>query len=675
MPGKPCHGSASIQCNFNNPIKPITLMKVNFHLPIFAALFLLAATSCSDNDNDSPTPPGYIADKLPTEDIIKNTVSGAYLEYGNAENDDFAEAVMERHTLGKATVNGEKVKSVFIDNAVLPSMATGDYENIVADIMTDKTLLVVNPTTEAWNKFAYNIAVAYTDMTRDDRLPENYTEEGKNFLNMLVRDVRLARANDIYGLPIVRNEKTGVKDIFSSILTIRGNVIRSYDNDIQKKPDSLTTAEYKYDNKGNLVSSDIDDKAQAVMPKCEANDYSVGLMADDIAERIEKGDDNNTAKAPATRAEAGDLKSLMDAQEFSHVFRADNFASYYYFYQRRSCLVETKYYIWSVYDFNKDTDYYIVHQVITAHNGDLGCTDGNQQWDYVDDNRVRLGSWAGDMTNKINILDEKGNPVNGVEIIDPQPTTHLGTASHTTGINYSFGGNLGLNVLGPNGGIVGSFGFTDSYTTVTPDYATELNTSGTNINWNFNATNSHIKGYYAWNSENATHDIIPYCYRNDCTFNQSFIYKVKNPKSERYMLNAYTSLDLVNYAGINTWFYMTDKYSNYRSDTKYSFLLNPPTRHKSDWYMAIDVPQGISQESVRKFLESHYGNYWKEAFTCYTFSEGDVLPVYGIMNSLKHDINNDLASWRSAGFTGKYSIYVHPSTSSEITKKFEFTVK
>lgn len=650
-------------------------MKANFHLLIFAALLLLAATSCSDNDSDNPTPPGYIADKLPTEDVIKNTVSGAYLEYGDAEDDDFAEAVMERHTLGKATANGENVKSVFIDNAALASMGTNDYENIVLYIMTGKTLLVVNPTIEAWNKFAYNIAVAYTNMARDGRLPDNYSEEGKNFLYGLVRDVRLARPDDIYGLSIVKTEKTGVNDIFSSILTIHGNVIRSYDNDIQKKPDSLTTAEYKYDNKGNLVSSDIDDSAQAVMPESEADDYSVGLMADDIAEHIEKGDNNDIAKTPATRAETGDLKNLMEAQEFSHVFRADNFASDYNLYHRRSCLVETKYYIWSVYDFNKDTDYYIVHQVITAHNGDLGCTEGTQGWDRVIGDNMYLGSWAGDMANNINLLDEKGNPVDNVSIIDPQPTTHLGTASHTTGINYSFSGNLGLNVLGPNGGLAGSFGFTDSYTTSTPDYATELKTSSSNIKWKFNAANAYIKGHFAWDSNNATHEVIPYCYRNDCTFNQSFIYAVKNPKSERYMLDAYTSLDLVNYEGVNTWFYMTDKYSNYRSDIKYRFLLNPPTRHKSDWYMSIDVPQGISQESVRKFLESHYGKYWKESFTCYTFSEGDVLPVYDVLNSLKHDILNDLASWKSAGFVGTFNIYVHPSTSSEITKKFEFTVK
>jgi len=91
--------------------------------------------------------------------------------------------------------------------------------------------------------------------------------------------------------------------------------------------------------------------------------------------------------------------------------------------------------------------------------------------------------------------------------------------------------------------------------------------------------------------------------------------------------------------------------------------------------MAVDVPQGISQESVRRFLTAHYGKYWKESFTCYTFFKDDTLPVCGVMNNFKKDIMNDLASWKSAGFVGKFSIYVHPSTSPAIVSKIDFEVK
>lgn len=40
-----------------------------------------------------------------------------------------------------------------------------------------------------------------------------------------------------------------------------------------------------------------------------------------------------------------------------------------------------------------------------------------------------------------------------------------------------------------------------------------------------------------------------------------------------------------------------------------------------------------------------------------------------------HGIMNDLASWKSAGFVGNFSIYVYPSTSPEVLKRFDFTVK
>lgn len=642
---------------------------------LWASLLLLAATSCSDNDAEqSVTPSVDIAGKLPTTDVVKETVSGAYVEFGHSDTDDFAKAVMLRHKQGVASGDQTIVKSVFVNHDVLASLSESDYERIVSYVLTGKSLLVVNPTVDGWNLFAYHLAVAYVAMARDGRLPDGETEAGRNFLYGLVRDVRLERKDDIYGLPVVKTSQFGAEDVFASILYVKGNIIRSYDNDIRQKPDTVTSEVYEYDKNGQLVASDTDGAARDVMPHSEANAYDVGLMADDIAEHIEK-DDPEKEDAVQSRLPSDDLKSLMNAQQFVSVFRADNYAAPVPNYTRRSCLVETHYYIWAVYDFNKDTDFYLVHQVITSHNGELGCVSGTQGWDYVGGDYVYFGSWAGDMATTINLLDRPGKQVSNVQVIDPQPATHQGTASHTTGMNYSFSGNLGFNMAGPIGGVSGTIGFNESYTTFTSDYATELKTSGAELSWNFNADNSHIKGYFAWNGENATHDIIPYCYRNDCTFNQSFIYVVPKPASDWYTLDVCTKQSLVTYEGKNTWFYMTDRYNNYQSKESYQVKLNPPTRFKSDWYMSVDVPQGVSQENVRRFLQSHYGKYWQEAFTCYTFAENDVLPIYGIMNDLKHDINNDLASWKSAGFVGTFSIYVHQSTSPTVVSRIDFTVE
>ena len=198
-------------------------------------------------------------------------------------------------------------------------------------------------------------AEAYVDILKEGALPENSTDDGRNFLNGLVRDMRADLDNDIYGLPIAKTCGLGADDVFSSLLYIRGSVIRSYDNDTRPKADSVTSEAYKYDKDGKCISSETDKEAQ-----------------------------------PATPSKA------------------------------------------------------------------------------------------------------------------------------------------------------------------------------------------RIKGHFAFGSENATHDIIPYCYRNDCTFNQSFIYTVAHPASQRYNLDVTAKLDLLAYEGVNSWFYMTDKYYYYQNASKYRVVLNPP---------------------------------------------------------------------------------------------------
>lgn len=651
--------------------------KSNFIFALMLPLVFMAS-SCCDGDADTAPPQEALSERLPTTDIMSTTIDAAYAEYGPSINDNFAQAVMNRHTFGKASANQDIVKSVFVGGDRLSTLSAQDYKDIVSCILEGKALLVVNPTMSEWNKFAMSIAEAYVSMVREMQLPENSTEAGENFLNMLVHDIRVKQSDDIYGLPILKKETLGANDVFSSILYIKEGDVRSYDNDILQEPDSVKSVEYKYDKDGTLLSSQTDDDWQTVTPNCEANAYAVGLMADDVVEHISEDPSEDTAvRAFSSRSAESDLKQLMSAQQFTKVFRVDNYAADVRSrYIKRSCIVETNYYIWSVYDFDNDKDYYIVHQSITAHNGELHCTSGDKNWDcIIGDKYVFLGSWAGDVVNKIDLIDDKANPVSNVQVIDPQPTTHQGSVSHTTGMMLTLGGNLGFNMSGPTGGINGAVSFTESYTTSTPDYATELNTSGSKIQWYFNAANSHIKGHYAFFVTNATHEIIPSCYRNDCTFNQSFVYAISNPTSTKYSLDVYTSQDLVTYEGFNTLFYMIDRYKSFRSDARYTVELNPPTRYKADWYMAVDVPQGISQESVRQFLQAHYGKYWKETFTCYTFTENDTLPVSGMMYALEKDIKNDLASWKSAGFVGKFCIYVHPSTSPTVLKKIEFTVE
>ncbi len=654
--------------------------------PLFAIALPLALTmaSCSDSETTTTdsTKLGMLAAPLQTTDAREVTVEGAYLEYGSSTSNKLAKAVMDRHVFGMVSSDQALLKSVFVDEDGMAQITQQDCENIVKYILTDRTVLVVEPNMSSWNKFAAQLAEAYSTMVKEGKVPDSATEAGELFMRNLVRDVRNNLDDDIYGLPIVRTEKLGVNDAFTSLLTLRGNNVRAYDNSSENLTSTVSTESYTYDTNGTLVSSDTTAVPQVHTFNASYTDYYIGKMADDITYHV-KDDANGTDhdKSVSARATESDLKQLMNAQQFTHVFRADNSyirntidgASFHW--PERSCLVEENYNIWAVYDFNNDKDYYLVHQTITSHNGDLCCPSGNQGWSYLGGDYVYFGPYAGNTETNVTLLDEDGNEVSNASFYNPQPTTHQGTVSHSTGMTMQLGGNIGLSTSGPSGGVSGSIAFSESYSTSTPDYSTELKTIGPHMYWRFNAENAHIKGHFAWNNDNCTHDIVPSCYRNDCSFNQSFIYVVPNPASPRYSLDVYTKQELVSYEGKNTWFYMTDIYHTCARDTKYKVVLNPPVRFKQDWYMTIEVPQGISQESVRSFLTSHYPNYWKDTFACYTFTKDDTQPVLGFLNDFKNDINNDLASWKNAGFTGKFTISIHPSTSATVLKTIEINVE
>ena len=357
---------------------------------------------------------------------------------------------MDRHVLGMVSSDQPLLKSVFIEENSMTSLSEEDYKDIVKYILTDRTVLVVEPTVSQWNKFATSLADAYITMVQNDEVPDYAIETGELFMRNLVHNVRNNIEDDILGLPIAKTQQLGENEAFASLLYLRGNTVRSYDNASENLTRTVSSESYTYDSNGTLVSSVTDNEPQTYMLNASYTDYYIGKMADDI---------------------------------------------------------------------------------------------------------------------------------------------------------------------------------------------------------------------------------VPYCYRNDCTFNQSFIYSIPNPTSSRYSLDVYTKQELVAYEGKNTWFYMTDIYHTYQRDTKYKVVLNPPVRFKQDWYMTVQVPQGISQESVRSFLTSHYPKYWKDTFTCYTFTKDDTQPVLGIINDFKNDINNDLASWRNAGFTGTYTISIHPSNSSTVLKTIEFTVE
>lgn len=626
----------------------------------------LSLTGCKD-DNEPKTPefdPEWLGPEMPTDDQLNTKANGKIHQFGDASKDALAMALINRSS-GKDDLfhSPNEVTNVLICNDAISSLTNDGVRLIVKHFLAGKSILLVNPTTSTWNELATKLAEVYQSMLKEMVIPSQHSVAAETFLSGVIRDVKTKRVGSAYGLPAQAN---------ANIIAIRGNEIRTYHNDFVIPEVTVNCEQREYNEEGYVIRHTVYEPETFKNVQQSSNGYQTGLMADNLAEWLNK----DPVKSENLSDAQSDLKNLMSAQKFTRMCYFSNSQAGSN-YNTRYYHVETNYYIWAVYDFDHDEDYYLIHQVHIPHHGELGCSDRTKRdWDHWDkDHYVYFGCWACDINNKVSLTDKDGNVLSeGAQMIDVEPTTYSGSTSHTTGMSWSVNGNLGFAKTGPSGGISGGVTFSESYTTSVPDYKTEQNTFGPTSEWKFIAGNARIQGHYSTVDSQATHDQVPSCYRNDCTFNQSWKYIVRNPK-DTYKLHTETNNQLMWYKGLNTWFYMDDYTITQSNMDSYDLEINPPVRFRNDWYMNISVPEGISSESVRNFMEKHYPKYWKESFTNYGFTADDYSGLDLMMNNFKQDIINDLISWKDAGFTGEFTISIHPSTSSTVYSKIEFKVE
>lgn len=635
-------------------------------------LMSMGFMSC-DDDQRLPEDPGYdLGEKQPTEDQMSVLASGSYQLYGNPGSGDLLNAVLNRFAASGLPAPGAS-NTVLIMGNQIPELSEADLKNILQLFLNGDAMVVSGPTAQSWNALAKGLADAYTTMLKEMSLPASSSDEAQTFLDGLLRDLHVGNKAKIYGLPVAVTDENSMSHVFTDLLAVRGNEVRTYAENTQAGKSPLQKEIYKYDNYNKLISSTTSE--EAIMPQAavQTNGFERGQMADNLVSWLNKGKSSRPEKPSAGDAPT-DLKDLMNAQIFTNVYWSDNSDANYKKWNYRRCQVETTYFIWALYDFDHDRDYYLIHQEFTLHHGQLGCTTSKKGWDCIDGDNCYLGSWGYDTTNTIQLLDSEGKPFNtGVTMMDVEPTTHGGSSSYSSGMSWNLSGNIGLTTQGPSGGLGGGVSFSESYTTTVPDYSAELKSEGSKANWFYKAGNARIKGHFAWDANDADHDVIPACYRDDITFHQSWKYSIEHPQ-KNYKLDTVHNHGIIWYEGTDTWWYMTDTFYHQHNEKHYVFDINPPVRFKNSWYMNIEVPEGMNQEKVRKFMIEHYTKFWSESFTNYGFSATDYSGIDIMMNKFKSDILNDLGSWTAAGFKGKYKINVHPSTSSTVYASFDFTV-
>ncbi len=222
--------------------------------------------------------------------------------------------------------------------------------------------------------------------------------------------------------------------------------------------------------------------------------YTYGLYADALAEWLNEYAVSGTPRHIRNMCTSGvDLKTLSHAQTqhfvYSPSFSREDNPEATKKAEGRSGVYQVTYTIYAFYSFEKQADYYIVHQEVIGNNAPMFIGNWKQGKDKC------YGFYLGCINNSHQICDATGAlGLDEAELHDPTPLTSTGSTSITSGYSIDFGGSIGLSTSGPSAGLSAGGSMSESYTTSLPDVniINQALTDGCNANWFYDCGSAQV---------------------------------------------------------------------------------------------------------------------------------------------------------------------------------------
>ena len=237
----------------------------------------------------------------------------------------------------------------------------------------------------------------------------------------------------------------------------------------------------------------VDDPASgdaSLDPAAEAAYYET--MMDGLAAWIDRG--GPVKKRPSQNRGDGKpkMEDLVKAQTVTH----------YHTFKRSDVEVSTgytdTYFIYALYDYNNDYDYYVFEQEVMLVNGPMNKGKWTPRaymdcWGYWLYSFDAFHLLEGTVDGKYTAI-----PSALVDIFQPSPTTVVGRKSYSVGMSYTWAGALGFSGLGGTGGLSGGVEYDSSVTMNVSDLAINFK-GGVDIGGNPTGTDSAYWQYQVQN--------------------------------------------------------------------------------------------------------------------------------------------------------------------------------
>jgi hypothetical protein len=653
-------------------------------ISLFVASLILSllAAGCSDDDENANEPIVIERPETPTQDEMKVTSSlKTYIFPSNYT--EAVLAVVNRMT-NQATTLDATVKAVILPGNITGTLNEAQYEMLFTIFAGGGALMVSTPTVSEWNTFANGLVSAYDRMIEsmldEDEENDRFPDTVSGTVQSVISTIRAGLSGDSKTLYIYDGDEDHPAEHFCDLVGIREH--STYWLDDLNDVDDIPPAGLDAINGGWLLTP-----------------YEYGQYADRLVARLNAQPEQPVAMTRGT-TEDDALQSLMTAQTkvFDFAVQTDEIFS--------SVASGTATYdVWTAYSFDNQTEYYMVHQVITSRNSALNCgpTDednwfveergwNTREKDGIEKDIVKWSAYGGYMkeietTNK---LDGANLDVNTLQLVDAKPQTTIGESEVTTGMDINIDGDVGGSKEGLDAGLSGGVSFRKDYSTTTEDLEVTQNTVGGS-----GAESRFPVWSYEGQSPRKTiqklihefHTAVANIQRNDCTVNNSWTWTIKNP-SGTYTLNSDVNVITEVMAcrnrnkilGLSDPVFFSSQYSgdsslgldayDYNAQS-YSIAFVAPCRYIHKYEMDYSSSDGLD---VDTYLKDRYPEYWKVPISIYSHTDNGASGCKAFFAAFKKKLKSDLEFWQDKGYADTYIFKIKEIGTSKVIASFAFHV-
>jgi hypothetical protein len=656
-------------------LQTISLFAVSLTLSLLTA-------GCSDNDENTSDVVEVERPEHPTQDEMKVTSSlKTYIFPSNYT--EAVLAVVNRMT-NQATTLDATVKAVILPGNITGTLNEAQYETLFTIFAGGGALMVSTPTVSEWNTFANGLVSAYDrmidSMLDEDEENDRFPDTVSGIVKSVIATIRAGLTGDSKTLYIYDGDEEHPAEHFCDLVGIREHNTYWLDD-----------------------LNDVDDASpsglDAVNGAWLLTPYEYGQHADCLVARLNAQPEQPVAMTRGT-TEDDALQSLMTAQTkvFDFAVKTDPIFS-------SVASATVTYDVWTAYSFTNQTEYYMVHQVITSRNTALNCgpTDedkwfieergwNTQTNDGIEHDIVEWDAYGGYMkdietTNKLSGANLNASTL---QLVDAKPQTTIGESEVTTGMDINIDGDVSGSKEGPDVGLSGGVSFRKDYSTTTEDLEVSQNTvGGSGAESRF-----PVWSYEGQSPRKTTQKVIHECHttvaniqRNDCTVNNSWIWTIKNP-SGTYTLDSDVNVitevmacrNRNNFIGLGDPVFFSSQYSgdsslgldayDYNAQS-YSIAFVSPCRYLHKYQMNCVSSEGLN---VDAYLKEKYPDVWKAYTSIYSHTDDGLTAMKSILAEFKKILKSDTSFWRDAGYTGTFTIKVKEVGQSKILSEFSFHV-